>query len=120
MTILPADIEAEIASKLAALEEATEQYGIVVEQHGEAKVAYDSAFARAFVDAKYHGKVPDGARGVSDEMAERLAMIECEKLAVEVAGLDARAKRLREFLTTYRGTLDSLRTLAANTRELVK
>jgi len=99
------EIEREIIRLSAMLEEETENYAVLIEDHAKKEARHKSAWARAYLRSE--GAVKERESWAENKMAESL---------FEMKIAEALAKAKREKLTSLRTSLDSLRTLAANLR----
>ena len=103
----PADVEGELLRLVERLEEATLELGRLAEQAAHAEVAAKLGYAKAFLAATG----PVASR-------EATATVESAEAALARRLAEGRHHSQRELLATIRTSIDALRTIAANMRNL--
>jgi hypothetical protein len=99
------EIETEIIRLSALLEEETERYAVLIEDHAKKEARHKKEWAKSYLAA-------DGAVKERESWAE----YKTADGLFEMKVAEALAKAKKEKLTSLRTSLDSLRTLAANLR----
>lgn len=112
-----AQVEQKILEAVSALEKATLLQKKRWEEDAAADAAYDLAFARAYLLAK-EGQLPGQDKGDSDQTAKQRATVVCEVELTQRNAAHAVLESAREAARNYRASLEGLRSINSNVRQL--